>query len=586
MTALKEPSEGSYVHYAESYPSVLLSGLQDLRTDKSLCDVTLCVATRKYAAHKVILCAASSYFKAMFTGSLSERDKQEVEIHDMSAHIFETLLDFIYTGRVCVTVSHCQDLLSAADLMGLSDVIEGCCLFMQRYLQPDNSIGILLFAEAHGCASLYEASENFIYAHFMEVVSEDEFKNSPLELVTKLLHSENLRVEQEIQVLEAGLSWLYFDVLRRRISIYAVMDAIRFPLVPTHQLERTVRECTDISIKVALQKLVQDWRGPRSVNLQPAPARAALFKPCLFQPRKHSLKNIYVIGGYARESGGRWSDSTALCQVEYFNTFQQSWIKSVPLRHARSGHGVAVVNGLIYVVGGESDSLIFDNTECFDPSTGRWTSLASMTLPRCGLGVCTLQGNVYAVGGWVGAVIGDTVERYEPQLGTWTSLDKMATARFAMGVTSCDGQIYVVGGLSELGLEMSVLESYNPVTREWQALAPMPTPRAHVSVVAIDNMLYAVGGANNAGAALTIVESYSVDEDYWAPVASMKHARAAASVAAVNGFLYVMGGRSAGSDFSAPATLDSVECFDPSNDSWLELASMPTGRCEAAVAVL
>ena len=67
----------------------------------------------------------------------------------------------------------------------------------------------------------------------------------------------------------------------------------------------------------------------------------------------------------------------------------------------------------------------------------------------------------------------------------------------------------------------------------------------------------------------------------------MIHPRAGAGVAAVNGFLYVIGGRSSpDTQFNAPPTLKSVECYDPHNDSWFEIGPMPTGRCEAGVAVV
>lgn len=45
--------------------------------------------------------------------------------------------------------------------------------------------------------------------------------------------------------------------------------------------------------------------------------------------------------------------------------------------------GVAVMNGRIYVVGGEQESQILANGEAYDPSEDSWTKVASM--------VCTNQ---------------------------------------------------------------------------------------------------------------------------------------------------------------------------------------------------
>lgn len=62
---------------------------------------------------------------------------------------------------------------------------------------------------------------------------------------------------------------------------------------------------------------------------------------------------FHVAGGYTRLQGGRWSDSRALSCVERFDTFNQYWTTVSSLHQARSGLGVAVLEGMIYVVGGE-----------------------------------------------------------------------------------------------------------------------------------------------------------------------------------------------------------------------------------------
>ncbi len=67
----------------------------------------------------------------------------------------------------------------------------------------------------------------------------------------------------------------------------------------------------------------------------------------------------------------------------------------------------------------------------------------------------------------------------------------------------------------------------------------------------------------------------------------MNRARAGACVAALDdSLLYVMGGRSAINDYTAPNTLDVIECFDPQTDMWTFMGIMLVSRCEAGTAVL
>ena len=66
-----------------------------------------------------------------------------------------------------------------------------------------------------------------------------------------------------------------------------------------------------------------------------------------------NLLYFFCLGGYTRLQGGRWSDSRALSCVERFDTFNQYWTTVSSIHQARSGLGVAVLEGMIYVVGGK-----------------------------------------------------------------------------------------------------------------------------------------------------------------------------------------------------------------------------------------
>jgi len=75
-------------------------------------------------------------------------------------------------------------------------------------------------------------------------------------------------------------------------------------------------------------------------------------------------------------------------------------------------------------------------------------------------------------------------------------------------------------------------------------------------------------------------------QNEWTCVSPMSTARAGAAVAAINGLIYAFGGRTSSSEFCAPVTLMSVECYNPESDEWKDAGQMPVGRCEAGIAVL
>lgn len=79
------------------------------------------------------------------------------------------ILFFMYTGHIRVTeVTVCQ-LLPAATMLQVPNVVDACCVFLERQLDPTNAIGIANFAEQHGCEVLKQKANQFIERNFTKV---------------------------------------------------------------------------------------------------------------------------------------------------------------------------------------------------------------------------------------------------------------------------------------------------------------------------------------------------------------------------------------------------------------------------------
>lgn len=102
VSQMEQPAQ-SYMLASLTRPhsEQLLQGLQLLRQHRELCDIVLRVGDAKIHAHKVVLASISPYFKAMFTGNLSEKENSEVEFQCID----EAALQVEYrtsARRVCV----------------------------------------------------------------------------------------------------------------------------------------------------------------------------------------------------------------------------------------------------------------------------------------------------------------------------------------------------------------------------------------------------------------------------------------------------------------------------------------------------
>ena len=69
-------------------------------------------------------------------------------------------------------------------------------------------------------------------------------------------------------------------------------------------------------------------------------------------------------------------------------------------------------------VGGVSEHETLGNVECYDPETDRWVVdvIPQMRYRRSGVGVAVLQGLLFAIGGYLeGKTSTDAVECYNPR---------------------------------------------------------------------------------------------------------------------------------------------------------------------------
>ena len=84
----------------------------------------------------------------------------------------------------------------------------------------------------------------------------------------------------------------------------------------------------------------------------------------------------------------------------------------------------------------------------------------------------------------------------------------------------------------------SSLERFDPPLEMWELMRPMLHRRVYTTIVGLRDRLYVCGGVDNASSAMNSVECYDPSTDSWAP---MLHARRCAKTVRANNCLYVFG---------------------------------------------
>ena len=178
-----------------------------------------------------------------------------------------------------------------------------------------------------------------------------------------------------------------------------------------------------------------------------------------------------------------------------------AWSSLTDMPTGRAAHGMAVIDGKFYVVGGVL-SPGGDNSELwvYDPSTQTWdTSRAHLPTPRDHLIVVAYDGKLYTIGGRYSDNL-PTVEIYDPATDTWTQGPDMPTARSGMGYAILNGQLHTIAGedveRKRVYMKHEVLD-FESLT--WTQLPDIPWPLNAPVVAELGDEIFVMGGASAPG---------------------------------------------------------------------------------------
>ncbi|XP_021693093.1 kelch-like ECH-associated protein 1 [Aedes aegypti] len=550
-------------YHMSNYAKEALKMMFMMRSHHMLTDVTLVIEKETFQAHKVVLSAASPYFKAMFTSGLKESEMSRITLQGVCPTAMARILFFMYTGHIRVTeVTVCQ-LLPAATMFQVPNVVDACCSFLERQLDPTNAIGIANFAEQHGCELLLQRANQFIERNFNQICHEEEFLQLSVIQLICLIKRDELNVQCERDVYDAVLKWVRYDAENRYPKMEHILYAVRCQLLTPNFLKEQMSSC-DVLKRVPacreyLAKVFEDLTLHK--------------RPSVKERKPNTTRMIFVAGGYYRHS---------LDTLECYNVDDNVWTMLPRLTVPRSGLGAAFLKGRFYAVGGRNNtpgsSYDSDWVDRYNPLTETWRPCAPMTVPRNRVGVAVMDELLYAVGGSAGSEYHSSMEFYDPELDKWALVQPMHSKRLGVGVAVVNRLLYAIGGFDGQD-RLTTVECYHPENNEWTMVPPMTIGRSGTGVAALHQYIYVVGGFDGTRQ-LDSVERFDTELQTWDTVAPIKVARSALSLTVLDGKLYAMGGYD-GTNF-----LGIVEVYDPATNTWQDGTPLTTGRSGHASAVI
>ncbi|XP_078606373.1 kelch-like protein 40 [Branchiostoma floridae x Branchiostoma japonicum] len=424
-------------------------------------DVVVEVEGREFPCHRAVL-AVTPYFKTMFSSNLVESKAKVITLHNIDSGSFSKILDFVYTGEILICKDDVQDILQAAHMLQVEEVLRYCKNFIQKNLCPSNCVGVMRLADMFGLCDLKTTARRKAVSQFSEFGQCEEFLSLSTQQLLDLLRDKELRVENEDDVVLSVIRWLDYEPESRKTEVSRILPVIRLSNVRVSVLKKlevhpTVQDSPECLAKITATKeghlsdstqlmgdtgREEDERKPRSGISDDLAIIVggwkAVTQQCVYPIPPTPLQSIIcidpdcnqcyhvtdlptpVVGCISVASAGRYlyvTGGRALSflhpdptdgdipskQAFRYNFATDTWTRLPDMPRGRAGHQSAIVDGKLFLVGGDTAAASIDmfSMECFDIEAEAWIQPPEMPSikPSPNLKVIACGGNLLLIQG-------------------------------------------------------------------------------------------------------------------------------------------------------------------------------------------
>ncbi|CAF0871367.1 unnamed protein product [Brachionus calyciflorus] len=554
----------------------ILNGLQILKANNILCDVTLIAQSKKYHVHKVLMASVSDYFRSMFTSGMKESKQAEIELKGVSARGLEKLIEIIYTSKTKFeTNSDLFDVISCASHLQCLLVLDYCEKNMLNRLTCKNFNYFIQMAKMYRMQSALDKIDLFIIKNLSQIINQssnkrfknkhDEFASSftdnydddeydidsqdsdiiglnslTYEQILKCLSNDNLRI-REIDLFLLTWQWINQTLLiskpnrtqlnlrvrinenkfKRKISIIRnLMKKIRFSQINANDLIKKVQNINSIMLSDKyLRSLVLNALNYHLVGASDN----------LNMKTRSPIRSLLLIGGREINPNPTMHDSCYLLNslLNNIECTSAKKIRKTPLTslpNNLSHMQCVLVDNLLYIIGGclsqcaHGESAV-STTYRYDTSSNKWISIGNMIEKRAYFYACSLKLNeknyLFSFGGKNRDGSLCSIEKFNFENNKWSFSQSLPATYYAHTGAVLNNVAYLSGGYTN-GHFTPDLYSYNPLNDRVEELRPMNVSRGWHSMCAANDLLYVFGGCylNNQTSGQQLAQAITITEYY------------------------------------------------------------------------
>ncbi len=504
----------------------VLAGLAAQRVEGTLCDIELKSEHQTVPAHKAVLAASTPYFEAMFNGRFQETNARVVEVKEVTFAGLKNVVEYIYTANIEISADNIEDILSAAHLLQMTDIIEECNVWMCEKLTTINCFDFLRLAEKFNIEPVETTITNFVLQNFVAVSQTEVFGNVSQEALCHYMMSDFLKTGmEEFAVYRAAKNWILKNNITDKTVICDIMRNIRFALIPPITLSENILLDDIVDGNLGIFGAVDEaMKYHADVHNQP------FYVGNLNKPRGKTGLFIASTGEqFSNKFSTNGDGKLDFLPFPHFSVATQS--KSFDMTIVSETMQAININNFLFLFGARCNDY-HSFSKRYDASNDIWMDLAPPPIP---------------------ATIGSAIACSE---------DKK--------------HIFLLGGMavkasSEMDTDLRTLEnvtasvcSYDVQNNVWSSCCDLPNGLIFLAAATLHNNVYITGG-NHAYNITDDVYAYDINikAKLWVTKAKMNHKRCGHALDVVCEKLYAMGGKNYEEDFIPP-----VEVYDVHSDQW------------------
>lgn len=467
-----------------------------------------------------------NFYRAMFTSDVKESKDDVVLIHEISKDAMESLLDYIYSGKICLTNENVQNVFSAANFLEMLEVVDLCIDHISGVVNLSNCLDVFFFAVYNYCEKLKLNCGNFILKKFPEIAETREFLSKiKVEDLMWFLSADDIYVDREEYIFEYILKWIDFDVETRSKLFPKLFKCLRLPLineeyfaekVASHEFVQESSFCRGLLTSFSLFKIQQAHSLEVDVDSPFANSTPRL--------GMYNRKLIVYSGGANSADERSFTAFDPISKKNYYG------IKPYPSFDFKFRIDyfslVTTENNNIYFIGGIFyENYHFSETGpaekhvfLYDEKKSKWLSRKPMGMARCHFAACSYGNEIYVCGGKSSHPVGepsDTVEVFDPEIDFWTVMKPMPMALYQHAICCHKKALFVFGGKDVVDEHVDNVFLFDIPTNSWCVIrSNLLKPRSEHMALAVRDKIYIIGGGSRHSNAVE-VEIYDPATNRW-----------------------------------------------------------------------